>query len=126
MADDAAQLAARYGYDVEALRVEFDRRSFGSFALGREDERDQFRRAWEIAVKRASWADMSTQITAVAAELRIGADIVVYTPALILTGKVLELGANNHVRARLESPWGVPCPFTEWFVVTDVVPKAGA
>lgn len=56
----------------------------------------------------------------VAAKLEVGSDIVVRSPGLILSGKVIEVGAGNLVRARMESPWGVPFPDTEWFLVTDV------
>lgn len=49
---DAEQLAAHYDYDVDALKFQYDRRSFGSFALGRERERDRFYRAWQFARKR--------------------------------------------------------------------------
>jgi hypothetical protein len=52
---DAEKLAAHYGYDVDRLRFQWDRRSFGSFALtlaGSPRERDRYRRAWELAVER--------------------------------------------------------------------------
>lgn len=56
----------------------------------------------------------------VAAALKVGSNIVVRMPGLILAGKVEEVGINNMVKARLTTPWGVSCAFTEWFYVTDI------
>lgn len=51
--------------------------------------------------------------------MQIGSTIVWRTPGLILTGVVEEV-SGDYVRARLSSPWGVPCPFSEWFSIKDV------
>lgn len=48
----AEKLAYEYNYNADALYAEYNRRSFGSFALGREDERDLFFKAWRIAFDR--------------------------------------------------------------------------
>lgn len=52
---DAEQLAADYDYDVDALRFQWERRQFGSFTTtlaGSPEQRDRYKRAWEIAVNR--------------------------------------------------------------------------
>jgi hypothetical protein len=52
---DAEALAAHYGYDVAALKLQYDRRSFGSFTTtidGSTDQRDRYRRAWVFAFER--------------------------------------------------------------------------
>lgn len=54
---DAEQLAAQYGYDVDALKFQYDRRCFGSFSTtlaGSPEQRDRFLRAWVLAVRHAA------------------------------------------------------------------------
>lgn len=55
MAQTPEQLAADYGYNVEALRYQRDRREGGSFTTTADGSADQYRlyaRAWAIAVTR--------------------------------------------------------------------------
>ena len=52
---DAEGLAAQYDYDVDALKYQWERRQFGSFTTtidGSPEQRDRYRRAFEIAVAR--------------------------------------------------------------------------
>jgi hypothetical protein len=52
---DAEQLAARYDFNVEALKFEYDRRCFGSFTTtldGSPHERDRYCAAWGYALAR--------------------------------------------------------------------------
>lgn len=48
---NSEQLAAHYGYNVDRLRFEWNRRSFGSGYLDCDaSERNRYCRAWRIAV----------------------------------------------------------------------------
>lgn len=52
---DAEQLAADYDYDVDALQFQWERRQFGSFSTtlaGSPEQRDRYKRAFEVAVRR--------------------------------------------------------------------------
>jgi hypothetical protein len=49
---DAKRLSALFNHDVERLKFEWDRRSFGSYATtvdGSPVQRDRFFRAWQYA-----------------------------------------------------------------------------
>jgi hypothetical protein len=52
---DAEQLAASYGFNAEALRFQYQRRSFGSFTTtidGSPEQCARYFRAWQIAFAR--------------------------------------------------------------------------
>ena len=52
---DAEQLAASYGYNVDALLFQFNRRMAGSFTTtidGSPEQRERYRLAFQIAVSR--------------------------------------------------------------------------
>lgn len=51
--------------------------------------------------------------------MKVGSTVIYRQPGIILTGKVEEV-SGDCVRMRLESPWGEPCAFAEWFLAADV------